>query len=144
MAEWKFRLAGPEDAEAFVRWSTSNPQVDPKDIVSATKAKNPTVLVFAVEKDGVVQAFAPLHVQMSLDYLGFNPDADGKDKLRAMNMLNDGVAAFAVQYGIREITVVSKTEYPVAQWAMKHDFELEPRQLFKRDLNKIMELAEVV
>jgi hypothetical protein len=80
---------------------------------------------------------------MHLPHLGFNPEADGKDKLRALQMMIDGVSAFAVQYGIREITTMSKDEYPIAQWALKHDFELEPRQLLKLNLTRLMEAAEV-
>ena len=142
MSEWRFRLAEPTDAEAFSRWSLENDQVDRADIEAGRRKNNPTVVFFAVEKDGVVQAFAPLYCQMTLAHLGFNPEAEGKDKLRAMQMLIDGVSAFAVQYGVHEITTLSKEEYPVAQWAMKHDFELDSRQLFRLDLNKILKLAE--
>jgi hypothetical protein len=143
MAEWRFRLAVASDAEAFRKWAIENVQVDRADLVATIKKNNPTVVFFAVEKDGVVQAFAPLYAQMILAYLGFNPDAEGKDKLRAMQMLIDGVSAFAVQYGVHEILTMSKEEYPVAKWAMKHGFDLEPRQALKLDLNKMMELAEV-
>lgn len=138
MSNWTFRFANPNDAEAFTKWALENPDVDRKDLFAATKQKNPTVLFFAVEKDGVVQAFAPLYAAMILSHLGFNPDATGKDKLRAMQMLIDGVSAFAVQYGIREIMTLSREEYPVAQWAMKHGFELEPRQVLKLNLNDAM------
>lgn len=142
MSKWEFRLAGPADAEAFSRWVVQNPQVDRADIEAGKKKNNPTVVFFAVEKDGIVQAFAPLYCQMTLAHLGFNPEAEGKDKLHAMQMLIDGVAAFAVQYGVHEITTLSKETYPVAQWAVKHGFDLEPRQVLKLDLNKILELAE--
>ena len=137
--EWVFRLAEASDAEAFTKWAFENPQIDPKDLVSATKKKNPTVVFFAVEKDGVVQAFAPLYCQMILSHLGFNPDAGGKDKLRAMQMLIDGVSAFADLYNVREIVTMTKENYPVAQWGMKHGFTLESRQVLKLDLNEVME-----
>src|SRR5579863_1692744 len=137
--EWKFRLAEPSDAEAFSRWVVANPQIDPDAIERGTHRKNPTVVTFAVEKDGIVQAFVPVYLQFTLAHLGFNPQADDRDKLRALEMLTDGVAAFAVQYGIREITTLSKEEYPLAQWAMKHNFDLDPRQVFTLDLNKILE-----
>lgn len=143
MADWKFRLAQASDAEAFSRWSVLNPQVDRADLLAGMKKNNPTVIYFAVEKDGVVQAFAPLYCQMTLAHLGFNPEAEGKDKLRAMQMLIDGVSAFAIQYGVHEITTMSKEDYPVAKWAVKHGFDLDPRQSFKLDLNKTLKLAEV-
>jgi hypothetical protein len=141
MSEWKFRLAEPADAEEFSKWIGENTQIDDSDKLAATKKQNPTVLWFAAEKDGVVQAFAPLYLQMILPHLGFNPDADGRDKLRAMEVLIDGVSALAVQFGIREIMTMSREDYPVAKWAVKHGFTLEPRQAFKLDLNRVM--AEV-
>lgn len=138
MSEWAWRLAEPADAEAFSKWVGENSQIDDADKLAALKANNPTVLWFAVTKDGVVQAFAPVYLQAVAAHLGFNPDADGKDKLRALQMLMDGVSGFMVQYGIREIAVLSKEEYPIAQWALKHDFDLDSRQLLKLDLNKLM------
>jgi len=141
--QWTFRLAVPEDAEAFARWAAGNPLIDPKDLQTGLKKNNPTILFFAVEKDGVVQAFAPLYCPMILAYLGFNPEATSEDKKQAMQTLLDGVSAFAVQFGIREIITLSKEKYPVAQWALAHGFEIDPRQLLKLDLNKIMESAEV-
>ena len=142
MSEWKFRLAEPADAEAFIQWRHANPQIDLADTLAAQKKNNPTVVIFAVEKDGVVQAFAPLYAQMVLAHLVFNPDAAGRDKLKAMKALINGVSAFAVQYGVREIVTLSKEEYPVAQWAMKHGFDMEPRQIFKLDLNKVLATVE--
>jgi hypothetical protein len=142
MSVWFFRLAKPSDAEAFSRWTGANTQIDDVDKLAATKAKNPTVVWFAVEKDEVVQAFAPLYLQFTLPHLGFNPDANGADRQEAMQRLIDGVAAFAVQYGIREITTLSQPEYPIARWALKHDFDLDPRRVLKLDLNKLMEPVE--
>jgi hypothetical protein len=138
MSEWKFTLAQPSHAEAFASWAAQNGHIDQADLIAGTKTANPTVLVFAVEKDGVAIAFAPVYLSATLAHLGFNPDAEGRDKLRAMQMLTDGVSAMMVQYGIREIITLSKPEYPVAAWAVKHDFVFEPRQLLKLDLNKLM------
>ena len=143
MSEWSFRAATPDDAESFAKWTVENPQIDDADKLAATKKNNPTVVWFVSTKDGVPQAFAPLYLQAVVGHMGFNPDAGGKDRLRALQMLIDGTAAFMVQMGIREIVTLSKEEYPIAQWAMKHDFDLEPRQLLKLDLNKLMAAAEV-
>lgn len=140
---WKLRLAEPADAEAFTRWTLSNPQIDPKDIEAAKKENNPTVLVFAVENaEGIVVTFAPVYLQAILAHLVFNPDADGKDHLNAMQMLLNGVAAFEVGLGVREIVTLSKAEYGVAKWAVKHGFEVEPRQVFKFDINKVLAVAK--
>jgi hypothetical protein len=136
---WKFRLAEPSDAEAFTRWTLANPQIDQKDIEAAKKDNNPTVLFFAVENaDGKVIAFAPVYLQMIVAHLVFNPGADGKDYLNAMQMLLNGTAAFAVGLGIREIVTLSKEDYGVAKWAVKHGFEVEPRQTIKFDINKVL------
>lgn len=140
---WKFRFAEPADAEAFSRWAGMNPQVDEADLQAALRDKNPTVLFFAAEKDGVVQAFAPIYLQAVLPHLGFNPDTPDKDKLRSLQVLIDGVSALVVQYGVREIVTMSKPEYPIARWAVKHGFEVDERQQYKLDLNKEMEVVEV-
>lgn len=143
MSEWNFRLAEPTDAEAFSKWVSENRHIDDADKLAATKKQNPTVLWFAVEKDGVVQAFAPLYLQMVLPHLGFNPEAEAEDQKHALQMLMDGVSAFAVQFGIREITTLSKPRYPIARWATQHGFDLDARQVLKLDLNKTLKLAEV-
>jgi hypothetical protein len=138
MSEWNYRLAQPEDAEAFAQWAATNPQIDPKDLEAGMRKNNPTVLTVVAELDGVAVAFAPVYLSAVLAHLGFNPDADPKDKLKALDVLRDGTAALMVQFGIREITTLSKPEYGVAKWAVKHNFEQEPRQLFRLDLNAQM------
>ena len=140
-AKWTWRLAEPADVPAFTEWLEANPQIDAKDIYAGLKKNNPTSVTLVAEKDGVAVAFAPLYVKMFLAHLGLDPEAAGKDKLRALQVLMDGAAAFAVQYGVREIGTLSKEEYPIAQWALKHGFDLESRQLLSWDLNK--ELAKV-
>lgn len=143
LPRWRFRAAEPSDAEAFTEWTLANPQIDPKDIEAAKKKNNPTVLFFVVENaEGKVVAFAPVYTQMILAHLVFNPAADGKEYLNAMQMLLNGTVAFAVNMGIREIGTLSKPEYGVAKWAMKHGFDLEPRQVFKFDINKVLAVAE--
>jgi hypothetical protein len=144
MSEWKFRFAEKKDADAFSNWAAHNPQIDPKDLTAALSSKNPTVAYFAVENPkGEVVLFAPFHFQLTLSFLGFNPKAEQKEKLKAMAVLTDGATAFAVQYGIREITTLSKEEYPVAQWGLKHGFRLEDRQTLTLDINKILDEAKL-
>ena len=139
---WTFRLATPSDAEAFAKWTAENPQIDPKDIEAGLKRNNPTVVVFAVEKDGVAVAFAPFYCQMTLAHLGFNPDSSASEKLRALNVMLDGATAFAVRFGVREITTMSRADYGVAQWAVRHGFEVDDRQLFKFDINTVLAGAQ--
>lgn len=139
MSEVKFRLAEPADAEAFKSWVLRNPDIDPQDIKTASRKQNPTVLYFVAENpDGKVIAFAPVYTQYALAHLAFNPDSTGAERKQAMETLLTGVTALAVQFGIREIVTLSKEEYPVAQWGMAHGFDLEPRQLLKFDINKVL------
>ena len=142
MSEFAFRLAEPADAEAFSNWTAANTQIDDADKLAALKENNPTVVWFCVTRDGVPVAFAPVYLQAMVPHLGFNPGIEGRDRLRALQMLMDGVSGFMVQYGIREIGILSKEEYPIAQWALKHDFDLEPRQFLRLDLNKVMAGSE--
>ncbi len=142
MSTWTFRGAEPTDAEAFANWVSQNDQIEPRDINAAALKNQPSVLYFVVEKDGVPVGFAPVYLQLALAHLGFNPEAEGRDKLEAMQRLLNGTVAFAVQFGIREIVTLSKENYPVAKWALKHGFDLEPRQSFKFDINKLLAVAE--
>jgi hypothetical protein len=138
-AQWAFRLAEPADAPAFSKWAAENPQIEEKDLLATLKKNNPTILFFVATKDGVPISFAPVYCQVALAHLAFNPEADGRDKLKSLEVLTEAVDIFAVQHGIHEIVTLSKPEYGVAQWAAKHGFDLETRQLFKRNLNPILE-----
>lgn len=142
MSEWKVRPAEPADAEAFARWVTENPQIEATDVESTFKKNNPTTVVFVVEEDGKPVAFAPMYAQMVLAHLGFNPESSGKDRLRALEMLFDTAIAFAVQFGIREISTLTKEEYPLGQVAKHFGFVPDPRQLFKFNINSILKQAE--
>ena len=138
MSEWAFRWAEPTDAEAFARWVTENPQIDWADANASLGSVNPTVMFMVATKDGVPVACSPIYLSAVLGYLGFDPSADGKDKLRALQMLKDGVMALLVQYGIRELQTLSEPEYGVAKWALNHGFTQEPRTLFRLDVNPEM------
>lgn len=135
---WRYRLAVPEDAEAFANWAAHNPQIDSKDLEAGTTKNNPTVITVVAEKDGKAVAFAPIYLSAILAHLGFDPSAEGRDKLRALEMLVDGTMALLVQFGLREICTKSKPGYPVAQWAVKHGFKFDDRQLLVLDLNEQM------
>ena len=135
---WSFRLAQPEDAQAFANWAAHNPQIDSADLEAGMAKTNPTVLTFVAEKDGVPVAFAPVYLTATLAHLAFSPEVEGMDRLRALNVLKDGVAAFMVQHGIMEIQTKTIEGYPVAQWALKHGFEIDGRQTLTLDLNHEM------
>jgi hypothetical protein len=140
---WKFRLAAPTDAENFAKWVAMNPLIEASDVAAAQKTANPTVIYFAAENpDGVVVTFAPVYVQAIIAHLGFNPDATSEDRKIALQLGINGIIEFFALYGIREIVTLSKEGYPVAQWALGHGFDLEPRQVLRLDMNKQAALAE--
>jgi len=139
MSMSKFRLAEAKDAESFAKWVTENPQISPEDLEAGKKKNNPTVVFFAVEDEtGKVVCFAPFYAQMTLAYLGFNPDSDAAERKEALTWMLNGAMAWAVQYNVHEITTVSQEHYPVARWALNNGLELEPRQLLKFDINRVL------
>lgn len=140
---YTFRLAEPNDAPAFEAWIADNPQIDPKDLEAGMKRNNPTVLTFAVcDPSGKVILFAPVYAVMNLAYIAMNPEARASEKMQALATLLDGAAAFAVQFGVREINTLTRSDYGVAKWALAHGFEVDARELFRCDLNKLMEVPE--
>lgn len=140
-SKWNFRLAEPKDAEDFSRWAATNGQIDPKDLLSGMQKNNPTVQFFVVEKDGVPITFAPVYVAAMLAHLGINPDARGADVLKSLDVLTDGVMAFMVQFGVREINTLTKPAYGMAKWAARHGFEQDDRLVYRLDINKQMAVA---
>jgi hypothetical protein len=125
-----FRFAQPSDAESFTRWAVENPKIPHKDILASMKANNPTSTVLVIEENGVPILFAPFYCQMNLAYLGFNPEYEGKIRLKALNALQWAIASFAYEFGVREVTVQTSKDYPVGKWALKHGFKEENRQTF--------------
>jgi hypothetical protein len=144
MSLWNFRLAAPSDAEAFAKWVTENPQISVAEIDSARKDNNPTVLTFVSECDGVPVSFVPIYLVARVAHMAFSPDARASEKIKSLAVLKDGLAAFFVQFGIREIEALSLPEFGVAKWAEANGFEREPRDAYRLDLNKEMkETVEV-
>lgn len=141
MSEWNFRLAEPADAADFSKWIAENRHIDDADKLAATGAQNPTVLWFVAEKNGKPVGFAPVYLQATVPHLGFDPASDAEDRKAAMGVLMDGVSAFMIQYGVREITTLSKEKYPIARWALDHGFGQDSRQVFKLDLNQVIAAA---
>lgn len=141
MSLWNFRLAEPKDAEAFAKWVLENPQISAEEMESARKQNNPTVLTFVAEHDGILVSFVPLYLVARVAHMAFSPDARVTEKVQALNVLKDGLSAFMVQFGIREIEALSLPEFGVAQWAVANGFKVEARAAYRLDLNK--EMAEV-
>lgn len=143
MSGWNFRLAEPSDAEAFSKWVAGNPDIDPRDIEAAKKSNNPSVLYFVIENpEGKAVMFFPIYLSYMLAHMAFDPESRASEKLKAMQVALDGTVAFAAQFGLREITTLTKRGYGVAEWALAHGFEAEDRELFRFDINKVLNKTE--
>jgi len=138
MNEWTYRLAEPADAAAFVEWRAANPQIDLDDVLRTSKERNPTCLYLVACKDGVPVSFAPLYCQMHLAHLVFSPDARASEKMKALAGLLNFASAIAVQFGVREITTLTRESYPMGQVALRMGFEKDSRELFRFDINKVL------
>jgi hypothetical protein len=141
MSEWTYRGANASDAPVFAEWVQNNPQIDLGDVQRTIKGNNPTCIFLVACCDGKPVAFAPLYAQMHLAHLAFSPDARASEKLKAMQGLLDFATAFAVQFGVREITTLSRDSYAMGQVALHLGFEKDDRNLFRFDINKAMEPA---
>lgn len=126
-----FRFANPEDAAPFAKWAVDNPDIPQNDIKAAMKENNPTVNVLIVEDDGIPVLYVPLYCSMRIAYLGFNPEADQRQRIEAMNKMKIAIMGFAAAFGINQVDTLSKRGYAVAQWAEKHGFDPESRELFE-------------
>lgn len=137
-----FRFAQPSDAESFIKWATENPKIPKKDILASMKANNPTSVVLVIEKNGEPVLFAPIYCQINLAYLGFNPECEAKDRLKALSALQWVIAGFAFEHGVHEVTVQTSKDYPVGKWALKHGFKEESRQTFTMRVTPISDPDE--
>lgn len=135
---WTYRLAEVSDADAFAEWVRSNPQIDRADVLRTIKGNNPTCVTMVACCDGKPVAFAPLYAQIHLAHLAFSPEARASEKMKALAGLLDFAAAFAVQFGIREITTLTRENYGISKFAVAHGFEKDDRELFRLDINKLL------
>jgi len=138
---WSFRVATPEDAEEFSAWITSNPDIDRADVQRTIKGNNPTCILLVASYDGKPVAFAPVYAQFHLAHLAFSPDARGTSKLQAVSGLLDFAMGLAVQFGIREITTLSRSSYAMGKFAEYLGFARDDRELFLFDINKVLKSA---
>jgi len=129
--KYSFRLASVEDAPAFAKWAAENPQTERADLEAGMKQNNPTVVTWVVECDGKPVLFAPVYAVMNLAHLGFNPESRASERMKALEVLLRGASAFAAEFGVREITTMTKSGYPIAKWAEAHGFVPDERQQFK-------------
>ncbi len=129
--EYTVRLAGADDSERFAKWIGGSTQIPVEDVKASLKENNPTSVVLVIEKHGEVVLFAPLYAVARLAFIGFNPEAAGRERLKALDALKKASQAFWGMHGVNEIETLTMEDYPVAQWALKHGFTLERRQVVK-------------
>jgi hypothetical protein len=125
-----FRFATAEDAPAFARWASENPDIPQKDLEASMKKNNPTATVLVVEQDGVPRMFLPVYLTLRIAYLGFNPENTPKQTVQALEAMLPIVQGFARIWHINEVDTLTRTGLPMARWADKHGFAAEDRELY--------------
>lgn len=125
MKNINLRFANSEDAVPFAEWAANNEDIPRKDIESAMAA--PGLATLVVEIDGTPILYVPLYAVLNIAYLGFNPAARRTQRLVAMDAMLKALEEFARQNKISEVQTLSKEEYPIAKWAIKHGFKVDSR-----------------
>lgn len=123
------RIANENDAEPFSKWIAESTNIPVEDVKASLKENNPTSITLVIECDGKVLMFFPTYAVALLGFLGFNPEADPRERLKAMEAAKRAAQAFWGMHGVTTIATLSREDYPVAKWALNHGFGLEPRQV---------------
>lgn len=131
MDEYTVRLANVDDSEPFAKWISESTQIPVEDVRASLKENNPTSVTLVIEKGGKVILFAPSYAVSRLAFLGFNPEVGGLEKLKALDAMKKAMQSFWGMHGVNEIETLTMEGYPVAQWALRHGFTLEGRQVLK-------------
>lgn len=127
--EITLRIANENDAEPFSRWIAESTQIPFEDVQASLKEFNPTSVTLVIECDGKVLLFAPTYAVALLGFIGFNPEAEPRERVKALEAIKRAAQAFWGMHGVTTIATLSREDYPVAKWAAKHGFELETRQV---------------
>jgi hypothetical protein len=125
------RIADASDAELFAEWIADSTHIPYQDVQDSLKESNPTSVTLVMEQDGKVLLFFPTYAIAMLGFIGFNPDTSDLERLRALDAAKRAAQAFWSTYGVTEIATLTKEHYPIAQWAMRHGFEMDERQIVK-------------
>ncbi len=131
METWTYRLASSDDAALFAEWVNNNPQIDPDDVRRTGKDANPSCLFVVACCDGKPVSFAPLYVNFHLAHLAFDPSARAAKKMKSLEVLLDAACSIAGRLGIREITTLTKSAYPMGRTASHLGFIKDDRELFR-------------
>lgn len=121
------RLATPADADTFARWAAFNNDI-PDNAVEAVI--NGVTLVLVAEVDGEPELYIPFifseeKPQLTIGYLGFRVGQDYRTKAKALKEMLAATKRLQEHFDC-EIRVITKAEYPMGKWALKHGFTEKP------------------
>lgn len=128
--EFTVRIANENDAEPFAKWIAESRDIPVEDVKASLKEANPTSVTLVIECDGKVLLFAPTYAVALLGFIGFNPEAEPRERIKALEAIKRAVQAFWGMHGVTSVATLTKEEYPVAKWALNHGFVKEERQVF--------------
>ena len=129
------RLARAEDAASFSKWALENTAIPTSDLEEF--GKHPTAVTIVVEIDGKPVFYFPVYAIIKLGFLGFNPEADSRERLAALARGMEALKDFARGFGISEVqfTSTAAKDYPMLRWCRKHGFLPVDKQHFRLEVN---------
>jgi hypothetical protein len=128
----RYRFLTAEDAPILAKWVAENPDIPLQD--KRSLKNHQTTEAIAIEEDGEILLILPFYALLNIAFFGFNPEADGRKRIKAMNYALEVMEDFAKKFHINAIQGFSNPNYKIAQWSEKHGFELEERQAFVKTL----------
>lgn len=128
------RLMNESDIEELSHWATDNPDIPQED---KRVLDYPSAITICVEKDGKPIMYAPLHFQLFIGFLGFEPDMPPTDKARALKEAMAAARRLCKAMQVREIHVATKSEYPMGKWALKHGFKDSEKNDLYLEVNSV-------
>jgi len=131
----KFRFATESDWSLLAKWAAENPDIPEKDAWAVAASPSSVALVMA-DDDGKILLILPWYPSLTIGFFGFSPEANAKERIKAMNAALPVVEKAAKKFGIAHVEGFSKADYLMAQWAEKHGFVEETRQAFVKTLPK--------
>lgn len=129
------RLARPEDAESFTKWATENQAIPTEDLQEF--GKHATAVTFVVEVAGKPVFYFPVWAICKLGFLGFNPQADARERLAALDVGMEALQNFAREFHISEVQFTSTADesYPMLRWCEKRGFVPVDKRHFRLEVN---------
>lgn len=127
--ELTVRIAQESDSEEFAEWISQSKHIPIDDVRASLKENNPTSVTLVIELDGKVLLFAPTYAVALLGFIGFNPDAEPRERIKALEAIKNAAQAFWGMHGVTSIATLTREDYPIARWAMNHGFEVDTRQV---------------